>query len=64
MASRLASSMALLLKVCVEVIVRKMVLLFLIPYNRFSGHLMLLHEILPQVMARKPLMIFLRASIL
>jgi hypothetical protein len=29
-----------------------------------SGHLMLLHEILPQVMARKPLMIFLRVSLL
>jgi hypothetical protein len=39
--------MALLLEVCVEVIVRMMVLLFWITYNRFSGHMMLLHEILP-----------------
>jgi hypothetical protein len=31
--------------------------------NRFSGHLILLHEMLP-VMARKPLMMFLRISML
>jgi hypothetical protein len=46
----------------VEVIVRMMVLLFWITYTLYSGHLMLLHEIPPQVMARKPLMLFLRVS--
>jgi hypothetical protein len=35
---------------------------FLDSVNCSSGHLMLLHEILPQVMARKPLMLFLRVS--
>jgi hypothetical protein len=36
-----------------------MMLLFWITYNRCSGYLTLLHEILPQVMARKSLMLFL-----
>jgi hypothetical protein len=39
-----------------------MVLLFWIAYNRFSRHLMQLHEILPQVMIRKPLILLLRVS--
>jgi hypothetical protein len=53
-----------LLEDFVEVIMRMMVLLFWTTYNRCSGHLMLLLEILPQVMARKPLIMVLRVSML
>jgi hypothetical protein len=56
--------MALHLEVCVKVTVRMMALLSWITYNRFSGHLMLLRETLPQVMARKPLTLLLRVSML
>jgi hypothetical protein len=56
--------MVSLLEVFVKLIVRMMVLLFWITYNRCSGHLMLLPEILAQVMARKPLMMVLRVSML
>jgi hypothetical protein len=55
---------ALLLEVCVKIIVKMMVLLFWITYNRFSGYLMLLLEIHLQVMAKKPLMVFLKVSML
>jgi hypothetical protein len=51
------------IEVFVELTVRMMVLLYWITYNR-SGHLILLPEILPQVMARKPLMMVLRVSML
>jgi hypothetical protein len=44
MPRRLAPSVALLTEVFVEVIVRMMVLLFWITYNRCSEHLILLHE--------------------
>jgi hypothetical protein len=54
--------MALLSEVCMDLILRMMVLLFWITYNCSSGNLMLLHEILPQVMARKPLILLLRVS--
>jgi hypothetical protein len=47
-----------------ETTVMMMVLLFWITYNPCSGNLMLLHETLPRVMARKPLMLFLRVSML
>jgi hypothetical protein len=53
----------LVLEDCVKLIVRMMVLLFWLTYNR-SGHLMLLHEILLHVMARRSLMMFLRVSML
>ncbi|XP_023718100.1 uncharacterized protein LOC111870226 isoform X2 [Cryptotermes secundus] len=39
-------------------------LLFWIIYSHFSGHLKLLHEILPHVMTRKPLLLCLRGSML
>jgi hypothetical protein len=48
---------------CVKLIMRVMVLLFWITCNHCSGHLML-HEIVLQVMARKPLMMFLIVSML
>jgi hypothetical protein len=44
--------------------VRMMVLLFLMTYIPCSGHLMLLHRIPPQVMTRKPLIMFPRVSML
>ncbi|PNF31489.1 hypothetical protein B7P43_G00752 [Cryptotermes secundus] len=47
-----------------ELIMRMMVLLFWIIYNRFSGHLKLLHKILPEVMTRKYLLVCLRVSML
>jgi CBS domain containing-hemolysin-like protein len=50
---------ALLVEVCVTVIVRMMVLLFLVTYNH-----LLLHEILPKVMARKLQILFLRVTML
>jgi hypothetical protein len=55
--------MALLLEVFVELIVRMMVLLFWITYNRCSRNLILLRHIPPQVAARKHVM-FLRISML
>ena len=42
-----------------ELVVRMMVLLLCVTYSHCSGHLMLLHQIRPQVVARKPLMNFL-----
>jgi hypothetical protein len=56
--------MASLLEVFVELTVRMMVILFWITYNRCSGHLVLLPEVFPQVMATKPLMMVLRVSML
>jgi hypothetical protein len=57
-AMKTSITMDLLVEVHVKLIVRMMVLLFQITYNHCSGHLMLLHEILPQVMARKCLILF------
>jgi hypothetical protein len=56
--------MVSLLEVFVKLIVRMMVLLFWITYNRCSGHLMLLPKSFHKSWKGNPLMMVLRVSML